>query len=176
MRALVLDTSAFVTGFGPGYGTDSSLDTFTVKEVINEIKNRELKLRVDLYLNDGLLKLVEPSERALMFAKQISGKSGDLATLSDTDLKVIALAHDLREDGLEVTIMTDDYAIQNISNIAGIKYTPAAEMGIQKVIRWKNICSACKKTFPPDFKGKCTDCGSELRIVRTTTTSPVKEP
>lgn len=165
MKALVLDTSAFITGFGP----DSSCYTCTVREVINEIKNRELKLKVELFLNDRSLKLVEPSERALAYVKKTAEKSGDISTLSDTDLKVIALACDLKEEGSEVAVMTDDYGIQNVASILKIAFTPAAEMGIKRVITWKNICGACKKRFPPDFKGRCTVCGSELRITRAQT-------
>jgi len=163
MKALVLDTSAFITGFGP----DSSCRTYTVSGVINEIKNRELKLKVELFLDDGSLKLAEPSEKGLSYVKKVAEKSGDISTLSGTDLEVVALACDLKEEGIEVAIMTDDYGIQNVASILKITFTPAAEMGIKKVIIWKHICSACKKMFPPDFKGKCTDCGSELRIVRT---------
>ncbi len=162
MKALVLDTSAFITGFGP----DARCYTCTVREVINEIRNRELKLKVELFLDDGSLKLAEPSEKALARAKKTAERSGDISALSDADLKVVALALDLKEN-FEVSIMTDDYGIQNVAKILKIPFTPAAEMGIKKVIRWKNVCGACKKKFPPDFKGECTFCGSKLKIVRT---------
>lgn len=167
MKVLVLDTSAFITGFGPDSSCDSSCHTYTVREVINEIKNRELKLKVELFLSDGSLKLVEPSKQALAYVKKMAEKSGDVSALSDTDLKVIALACDLKEEGSEVAVMTDDYGVQNVASMLKIAFTPAAEMGIKKIIMWKNICSACKKRFPPDFKGKCTVCGSKLRIIRT---------
>lgn len=156
---LVLDTSAFIAGFGP----DSS---YTVKEVIGEIKNRELKLKVELFLDDGSLKLVEPSGESLARTKKTAKKSGDISALSDTDLKVIALAWGLKQEGSEVAIMTDDYGIQNVASILNITFVPAAEMGIKKVIIWKHVCSACKKRFPADFEGECTVCGSKLRKVR----------
>jgi rRNA maturation endonuclease Nob1 len=172
MKVLVLDTSAFITGFGPYLSSIPAIPTYTVRDVVDEIKNRELKLKVELSLNSGSLKLVEPSKRALMHVKKMAEKSGDVSTLSDTDLKVVAVACDLERGGLDVAIMTDDYGIQNVSSILGIKFTPAAEAGIRKVIIWKNVCSACKKEFLPDFKGECTECGSELRIVKSTSTMP----
>ncbi len=167
MKALVLDTSAFITGFGPYLASIPAISTYTVKEVIDEIKNRDLKLKVEISCKEGLLKLVEPSKRALMKTTKMAEKSGDVSALSNTDLKVVALACDLMEDGTEVSIMTDDYGIQNVSCLLGISFSPAAESGIKKMIIWKNICQACLKEFPPDFKGECAHCGSQLKLVKS---------
>ncbi len=85
MKALVLDTSAFITGFGP----DSSCRTYTVSGVINEIKNRELKLKVELFLNDGSLKLTEPSKNGLSHVKKVAEKlDGKSMTLREAVAKI----------------------------------------------------------------------------------------
>jgi UPF0271 protein len=172
MKALVLDSSAFITGFGPYLIGIPAISTYTVREVLDEIKNKELKLKVELSLSEGSLKLVEPSKRALMQTKNMAEKSGDVSALSDTDLKVVALACDLKQEGIEVSVMTDDYGIQNVSCLLGISFTPAAESGIKQVIIWKNVCRACKKEFPPDLEGECPDCGSELKIVKSSSSMP----
>lgn len=166
MKALVLDSSAFITGFGPYLIGIPAISTYTVREVIDEIKNKELKLKVDMSLSEGSLKLVEPSKRALMQARNMAEKSGDVSALSITDLKVVALALDLKQGGIEVSIMTDDYGIQNVSCLLGIGFTPAAESGIKQIIMWKKICPACRKEFAPDFKGECPECGNELKMVK----------
>jgi UPF0271 protein len=172
MKALVLDSSALITGFGPYLIGIPAISTYTVREVIDEIKNKELKLKVELSLNDGSLKLVEPSKRALMQTKNMAEKSGDVSVLSDTDLKVVALACDLKEEGIEVSVMTDDYGIQNVSCLLGIAFSPAAESGIKQMIIWKNICCACRKEFPPNLKGECTHCGSPLKLVKSNSMMP----
>jgi len=167
MKAIVLDASAFITGFGPHLITIPAIATFTVREVIDELKNKDLKLKVELSLTEGSLKLVEPTERALMITKNMAEKSGDVSALSITDLKIVALACDLKEEGEEVTVMTDDYGIQNVACLLGIPYSPAAESGIKKMIFWKNICCACNKEFPPGFKEECSHCGSSLKLVKS---------
>lgn len=166
MKALVLDTSAFITGFGPYLSSIPAIPTYTIKEVLDEIKNSELKMKVELSLSEGSLKLVEPSERGLVKATEMAEKSGDVAALSDVDLKIIALASDLNDEGIDVSIMTDDYGIQNVSSLMGIAHAPAAESGIKRIIMWQKICKACKREFGPDFKGECPDCGSELKMVK----------
>ncbi len=160
MRALVLDTSALITGFGPA----SHGNTYTVSEVIGEIKNRDLKLKVELFLEDGSLKIMEPSEEALKRAERAARKSGDISSLSGADLKVIALVIELERQGANVAVMTDDYAVQNVIKILGMSFKPGAEMGIKKIIKWKKVCTACKKRFAPDFENDCTHCGSKLRV------------
>jgi UPF0271 protein len=166
MKALVLDTSAFITGFGPYLSSIPAIPTYTVKEVLDEIKNKELKLKVELSLTEGSLKLVEPTERGIMKAQKMAEKTGDVSALSVVDLKILALASDLNDEGVEVSIMTDDYGIQNVSSIMGIHYSPAAETGIKRIIMWKKVCKACRKDFAPDFNGECPECGNKLKMVK----------
>lgn len=162
MKTLILDTSAFITGFQPV----PDQDNYTVSGVLDEIKNQELRLKVELFLKSGLLKIIEPSDSAIARAKKIAEKSGDISALSATDLNLVALASDLITKGLKVSIVTDDYGVQNVASLLSISFMPLAERGIKKVIIWKNICIACKKKFPPEFKEECTFCGSKLKMVK----------
>jgi len=166
MKVLVLDSSAFITGFGPYLSSIPAIPTYTIQDVVNEIKTSELKMKVELSLNEGSLKLVEPTEKGIMRAKKMAEKSGDVSALSVVDLKIIALASDLKDEGFDVAIMTDDYGIQNVSCLLGISFTNAAESGIKRIIMWKKICSACRKEFAPDFNGECPECGNKLKMVK----------
>ena len=172
MKVLVLDTSAFITGFGPYLSSIPAIPTYTIKEVLDELKNRELKMKVELSLSEGSLKLVEPTEKGLMRAKKMAEKSGDVSALSVVDLKIIALASDLKDEGFEVAIMTDDYGIQNVSCLLGIPFAPAAESGIKQIIMWQKICTACRREFAPDFKGECPECGNKLKMAKVKSTLP----
>ena len=174
MKVLVLDSSAFITGFGPYLSSIPAIPTYTIQDVLDELKNRELKMKVELSLSEGSLKLVEPTEKGLMRAKKMAEKSGDISALSVVDLKIVALASDLKDEGFEVAIMTDDYGIQNVSCLLGISFTNAAESGIKQIIMWEKMCTACRKKFVPDFNGECPECGSELKMVKAKST-PMEE-
>jgi UPF0271 protein len=175
MKVLVLDSSAFITGFGPYLSSIPAIPTYTIQDVVNEIKTSELKMKVELSLNEGSLKLVEPTEKGIMRAKKMAEKSGDVSALSVVDLKIIALASDLKDEGFDVAIMTDDYGIQNVSCLLGISFTNAAESGIKQIIMWKKICSACRKEFAPDFSGECPECGNKLKMVKAKSTPQERE-
>ncbi len=174
MKVLVLDTSAFITGFGPYLSSIPAIPTYTIREVLDEINSKELKMKIELSLSEGSLKLEEPSKRGLIKATEMAKKSGDVSALSAVDLKIIALASDLKDNGIDVSIMTDDYGIQNVSSIMGISYSPAAESGIKRIIMWQKICPACRKEFAPDFNGKCPECGNELKMVKAKSDTQTK--
>lgn len=154
---LVLDASALLAGVRA-----EGEECFTIPEVVEEIKEQKARLSVDLSISAGALKLLEPGREALDKARAEAARTGDIAHLSPTDVKLIALALDLKEKSEEAVILTDDYSIQNISKGMGIPFLPVAETGIKRYLTWKNICKGCGKRFPIDYKGKCDHCGSEV--------------
>jgi UPF0271 protein len=164
MNVIVLDATAFIGGFLPGSKDETC---YTVSEVINEIKDENLKLGVILRIKDGKIKLVEPSKEIVREVEELSKKTGDISFLSTTDIKLISLALQLKRQGKNLKIMTDDYALQNLAHELGIDFTPLIEEGIKRVFEWANICRGCGKSFPTHFRGKCDVCGSDLKkIVR----------
>jgi len=66
---------------------------FTLNEVIAEIKDTATRRRLQL-LPYGL-KIRKPSDHAMKIVKEFSRKTGDYASLSLTDIMVIALTYDL---------------------------------------------------------------------------------
>ena len=151
---LILDSVAFISGF-PIEG-----ECFTINEVINELKNMYTRTRAEIALSQGKLRILEPSKKEIEKVKRIAAKTGDLLNLSKTDIKLIALAHELNG-----TLITDDYDIQNVATVMKIKYRGVYERGIKEVFEWKNICKGCGKIFPLNYKGKCDVCGSELKKI-----------
>jgi UPF0271 protein len=161
-KILVLDAPAFIRGCQPYQGEEC----YTVEEVLREIRRGDTGLKVELSVREGRLRVESPRQRSLDNVEETATESGDIALLSEADLKLLALALDLKEDGKKVAIVTDDYDIQNVASLLGIEYLPLAERGIRKVLRWKNICKGCGKRFPIKYKGRCDVCGSKLRILR----------
>jgi UPF0271 protein len=83
--------------------------------------------------------------------------------MSSTDLEIIALALELASGGHDVTIITDDYSVQNIAASFGLKWSGIKYSGITRLIRWKMICDLCKyETYDAGNK-TCPRCGSKMR-------------
>ena len=144
---VVLDTSAII------YLNDfrSFDEIFTVSDVVNEVKD---KINI-LKLSGINLKVVEPSEASVNEVKAIAKETGDLEKLSKTDIKILALA---KENSL--TILSDDYNIQNIAEKCGIRYISLFSKRITKLILWGSYCSNCKMFF--ENKRVCPRCGNSL--------------
>lgn len=150
---VVLDTSAII------YLSDFRKfdDILTVQEVVDEIKDNITSMK----LSTLKLKIVEPSADTVENIKKIASQTGDLEKLSDTDLKVLALA---KENNC--TIISDDRNIQNVAEKIGLKYISIFSEKITKMITWKKFCKNCKKFY--DRKDTCPVCGAKLaRIPRT---------
>jgi UPF0271 protein len=111
---LVLDSGAFIN--------DSSLDCgdeecFTVHEVIDELKDFKSKQLAEAALSSGKLKTSFVNPISLILVKNIAQEVGSLEHLSETDLKVIALAVQLN-----AKVITDDFTVQNLCAHIGLKY------------------------------------------------------
>jgi len=146
-KVYILDTSALISH--PGL-----LEGLTVKEVLAEAKSSAARLR------STLLKVQEPSAVSLEKVSKLAKKTGD--KLSEADLKLLALALDLKREGKVPEILTDDYSIQNLASVLGIRFSSVGEKGIKKVFRWVSSCPLCGKTFSPS-ESECRFCGSQLK-------------
>jgi len=154
----VLDTSSVIGG----YVATASAAHYTVPEVVQEARGLAAAASIGVSLDAGRLKVWDASSGSTeKVRKRLAGIGGEL---SDTDVKLIALAVDLEERGLDPVILTDDYGLQNLSKVLGIKYSPVATRGIRSVFEWKWICPGCERDFSAklDF---CPVCGSKLRKV-----------
>lgn len=146
----VLDSSAFIGGFLP-----EEDEYFTVYEVINEVEDDQSKERLSYFLNSGKIKIKEPNLEIVKEVTKMAQATGD--TLSLTDTKLIALAIEM-----DSIIISEDYGIQNVSDILKVKYKSIRESGIKKIIHWEYYCIGCKKIYSKDKK-ICQDCGSIIK-------------
>ena len=144
----VLDASAIISGFvDKGY---------TVPEVIREVKDYSSEFTMESLIASGKLEISEPSSQAVRKVEEAVKKTKD--TLSETDIRVIALALDL--DGY---VVSGDYGIQNVCEILGIDYVSVGAEGIEKVFEWKFVCVGCGREYENYLK-ECSFCGN--RVVR----------
>ncbi|MBC7084747.1 MAG: NOB1 family endonuclease [Methanomethylovorans sp.] len=152
MPIYIADSAVFMMG-----KIIDTLSTITVPSVVNELKSSESKLRFDLAREEGL-RVESPSKEALERIKEVSGQSRDNDELSSTDIEVLAKAY---EFGEEAVILTDDYAVQNVASILGIKVEPVVQKKIKDVLIWQKVCIGCKRKF--DSGDICPVCGSSMK-------------
>ena len=167
MKALVLDTSALVMGLDP-----SAIDspTYSVPSVADELIPDTLPFtRFRTSQDSTRLTVKRPSLSSLRVVEEASSKVGDVGVLSKADREVLALALDLRESGLLSVIVSDDYAIQNVSETLGVEHASLSTFGIAQKFDWIYYCPACFRRYKlEDAERPCRVCGTRLkrRVVR----------
>ena len=142
----ILDSSYF---FG-----DYTLEgeVYTTPEVVGELKDLASKMRYEIMVENGLV-VTEPEAEDILRTTTAALKSGDASVLSDTDISVIALGLTL-----EGTVVSDDYAVQNVCRHLKIQSKSILQKNVKKRV-WKKICSGCGAEMPAD-EVDCPICGS----------------
>jgi UPF0271 protein len=149
----VLDTSALFSmqDLPPG-------EVYVTPGVVAELRKYE---DPRLRFWEDMLKVTSPSPGALDAVRKAAARTGDDARLSPTDMEVLALALELKAE-----LLTDDYSIQNLARVMGIRYRGVGLKGIREVVRWKYRCTGCRKEWDENYPD-CPICGSALRSSRS---------
>jgi UPF0271 protein len=144
----VLDSSAFINE----YHTDR--DTASIPLVREELED-ESAFRFDAMEGSGM-HIHIPAEGTVEKVRRAAGETGDRAELSDTDIRLLAAAFEL--DG---TLVTDDYAMQNVADKLGVTVDVIAQDGITEQRNWTFQCAGCGREFDEN-RDRCPICGSDL--------------
>jgi len=161
LRALVLDTSAFIQGFN---SSDSNTKLYTTAKVIDEIRDEMARIRAANWGQTGKLIIETPSENSIQYILSHSRRMGEARSLSETDHSVLALTYQLSNKGIEATLLSDDYSVQNLADELGLDYTGMNTIGIKRRFQWIHYCPGCRKQYPePQPENICPICGTELR-------------
>ncbi|KAK4010952.1 hypothetical protein OUZ56_020071 [Daphnia magna] len=87
---LVADSAAFIRN---AQMQDIADVVYTVRDVVDEIRDQATKQRLRVLPYE--IKMMEPSPDAIVKVTEFAKKTGDYATLSATDIKVLALTYQL---------------------------------------------------------------------------------
>jgi len=157
-----LDTSAFIAGFDPFSITEKQ---YSVPAVRKELASNSMPwMRFKTAVENRRLMVRTPRSPFLQEVKEASKRVGDVRYLSEADLQVLALALELKREGLHSFIVTDDYSIQNVANQIGVNFTSLMTYGIRFRFNWILYCPACHRKYPSDYKFKsCEVCGTKLK-------------
>jgi UPF0271 protein len=118
-------------------------------------------------IENKTLTIDRPSVKAIEEVQQAAERTGDVIALSDTDIKVLSLALDLKEAGHEVVILTDDYSVQNVASQLKIESKAYTTAGIRFEIKWELYCPSCFHSIEMrNTKRKqiiCEICGTKMK-------------
>ncbi|MCK4328119.1 MAG: hypothetical protein KAW41_06690 [Candidatus Diapherotrites archaeon] len=92
----------------------------TVPEVLGELKDFESRELAQAMVSEGRLKVLSPSKDSVDAVRDAASPR-----LSETDLQVLALGFELKEE-----IVTDDYSLQASAKRLGLKFRPVIFEGI----------------------------------------------
>lgn len=130
-------------------------DFIAPPEIKNELKDLQARMKFEAAVSEGRIRLEDPPKGMVKKIREVAEYNGVLPLLSDTDTKVIALAYEKK-----LPIVTDDYDIQNMCLLLGLKFETVVMRGIKEPFAWKKKCTACGREFKQDV-AECEACGSE---------------
>ncbi|MDI1496112.1 MAG: nucleotide-binding protein [Cenarchaeum symbiont of Oopsacas minuta] len=153
MVSRILDASAFYAGVPFG----SMEKYFTTMQIFDEISHiKEKHGAIDVLFQTGRLDVRQASKESLKIARDAATESGDIQTLSDSDVSLLALGYEMKGE-----IITDDYAISNVAKRLNVSILSVMTRGIIDTGRWIRYCSGCAKEFSTEKS--CPQCGNPLR-------------
>ncbi|WP_255170516.1 NOB1 family endonuclease [Natrononativus amylolyticus] len=144
----VLDSSAFIHDF------HTTEQTATIPLVREELVD-ESAYRYDAMEGSGMHVHI-PNGDTTEKVRRAARESGDLEVLSDTDVRLVAAAFEL-----DATLVTDDYAMQNVAERLQVDVEAIAREGIDEQREWIFQCQGCGREFD-DEKERCPICGSGM--------------
>lgn len=147
MRA-VLDASAFFCENAIGG------ELFTTPAVVDELVDIRARGNFEKLSAAGL-RVVSPEPRDIVRVEVAATTSRDRGVISATDTGLLALAL-----GMDATLFTDDFAIQNVALVLGVKTSPIQQRRARR-IHWKYRCSGCGRYY--DHDGECGICGAAIK-------------
>lgn len=153
----VIDTSAITTGLH----FEDGKKYYLTKAVLEEL-NTESALNVEIKIDERIVYLTNASNDSLQTVKRKVEEIGEEGAISKSDISILALAYDFQIQGDDVSIITDDYGIQNVSTSLGMKYIPVAEKGISKQFTWHFKCIGCGEVYDQNIQ-TCGICGSRVK-------------
>ena len=161
-KAIVLDTSALIMGYETA---EVEAEHYTVPSVREEIHRDDIrKLRLDSAINSGHIIVRSPDPKYRGETQRVIGEMGEADALSEADAELLALGAQLKGEGWETTVVSDDYSVQNVASELGLGFKGLATQGIKRQFRWETYCPGCRRTFEePQEDGVCPICGTDLK-------------
>jgi UPF0271 protein len=144
----VLDASAFIHD----YTTDERVATVPL---VREELEDEAGYRFDALEGSGM-RMHVPDDATIERVERAARGTGDAAELSRTDTRLLAAAFEL-----DATLVTDDYAMQNVAEDLDVRVHVVAREGIDERRDWQFQCQGCGRVYDEN-RDRCEICGADL--------------
>ncbi|MEM0044249.1 MAG: hypothetical protein QXJ51_03325 [Sulfolobales archaeon] len=158
-KAIVLDTAGlFIAQALSSYG-----ELWTVPEAVEEVLDEDSRRGLENMIEAGRIRIDSPPRSSIEEVRRIAAEKDFEEALSDVDLKIVALAYELRRSGFKPIIYSDDSFVHRLARAIGIEC-----VSIKRVVRGGGrikiyVCDVCGfKTYK--YSDRCPVCGSRLRI------------
>ena len=129
-------------------------EILTPPSIVEELADTRSRCRLEALLASGL-SVISPSPESLDRVAGAASGTGDLPRLSPADTDLVALSLDLG-----ATVVTDDYAVQNVALRLGIPVRGILQRKARPR-QWRFRCPGCNRRYPSP--GTCPACGSALK-------------
>ena len=160
-KILIVDTSAILSG--KTFDSDD-LPMITCSGVDNELKPGGKDYQKYQLLKEKGLTVLTSDKKSIDFIRKTANETGDIDRLSKTDMEILALAYQLRNEGKNPIILTDDYSIQNLAKFLDLDFENINQLKITKKFKWTYRCRGCGKRYK-DIVKTCPICGAEIKKV-----------
>lgn len=144
----ILDTCAFLTQKHP------TGEFVTVPGIKSEIINRQSRQYFENMLATHL-KVMKAQKNSYDVVNKEAKETGDYDVLSKVDMDILALGYECKG-----TIITDDFAIQNVALALEVKFLSCSGKVISEKRAWRYKCTACNHKEKVKLKN-CSVCGNE---------------
>ncbi|MHA1603279.1 MAG: NOB1 family endonuclease, partial [Candidatus Freyarchaeota archaeon] len=132
--------------------------------VLEEVTDEHSRMILNLSISNKVVKIRTPTLASIKRAENAAKNTGDSSVLSPTDIQILALAIDLKNEDQNPLLITDDYSLQNVAKTLGIPFKPIIRDGIKQRFAWIRYCTSCKKRYPNTYSGEiCEICGGKLK-------------
>ena len=148
-----MDATAFYAGIPFSSQTTYYVTTLVFDEIKHIKKNHNA---LQILIDSNRLLVRQPQADFQERVEKCAQKTGDIHSLSKQDISCIALSLELNTE-----LISDDFAVLNVSNKLGINTIPLMTNGIKVVGKWIFYCPACKKDFSDEKN--CLLCGNKLK-------------
>ncbi len=144
----ILDASAFINEF-------HTTDRVATVPLVREELEGEAAYRYDAREGAGM-HIHIPNEETIDTVRRVARDSGDDSVLSETDVRLLATAFEL-----DATLVTDDYAMQNVADRIEVPVQVIDQEGIEEQRSWIFQCQGCGREFEEEHD-RCPICGTGL--------------
>jgi UPF0271 protein len=156
MKRIIFDTAGFLAGLENLFPL-----VYTTPDVIEEVRDSNSVNLLNLSINSGKIIIQSPSKESVDYVIKTLHQIKE-SELSQTDISVIALAHELRPS----IVFTDDLSVQNVLLYLNIEFN-SVKLGFKMKNKKKVVykCEACGRIFKKKYT-ECPYCGYKIVKIR----------